>query len=133
MTSAGSRRDARERALSLLYEAEAKGVSAADVVADLPMPPDSYVVALLDAVALRGDEIDGLLRRFLKQDWSLERLASIDRSVLRMAVGELLGAEVPTGAVISEAVELVKRYSTDDSSRFVNGVLSAIARDQAPR
>ena len=133
MASAGSRRDARERALYLLYEAEAKGVPAADVVADLPMPPDGYVVTLLDAITTRGDEIDELLRRFLKQDWSMERLPSIDRSVLRMAIGELLVAEVPTGAVISEAVEVVKRYSTDDSSRFVNGVLSAIARDQAPR
>lgn len=128
----GSRREARERALSLLYEAEAKAATTADVLADLPLPPDAYVVALVEGVATRADEIDELLRRHLKKEWSLERLASIDRSVLRMATWELLHGE-PPGVAISEAVELVKRFSTEDSSRFVNGVLSAISRDQAPK
>jgi transcription antitermination protein NusB len=128
----GSRREARERALSLLYEAEAKGVTTGEVLADLPLPPDPYVVTLVDGIAAQSDEIDGLLRRYLKMGWPLERLASLDRSVLRMATWELLQGE-PPGVAISEAVELVKRFSTEDSSRFVNGVLSAISRDQAPK
>ncbi len=128
----GSRREARERALSLLYEAEAKGASTSEVLADLPLPPDPYVVSLVDGIATRSDEIDGLLRRYLKKEWPLERLASLDRAVLRMATWELLQGE-PPGVAISEAVELVKRFSTEDSSRFVNGVLSAISRDQAPK
>ena len=133
MTSAGSRRDARERALSLLYEAEVKGVSAEEVLAELPMRPEPFVVALLQGVGTRGSEIDTLLQRFLKEGWTIDRLGVIDRAVLRIGVNELLAAEVPAAVAISEAVELVKRFSTDDSSRFVNGVLSAVARDQAPR
>jgi N utilization substance protein B len=78
-------------------------------------------------VAARKDEIDALISRFAI-DWVLERMPVIDRTLLRMATFELLGRpDVPTGAIISEAVELAKRFSTDESGRFVNGVLSSIA------
>jgi N utilization substance protein B len=128
----GSRREARERALSLLYEAEAKACPPDDVLAGLPVPPDPFAGDLVAGVGAHGDEIDERIRRFAR-GWTLERMPVVDRTVLRMAIYELVHRpDVPTAAVISEAVELAKRYSTDDSGRFVNGMLSAIAEEVRP-
>ncbi len=125
----GTRRQARERALSLLYEAEAKAVSPHVVLSGLPVVPDRFTVDLVDGVAEHGDEIDEWLRRFAR-DWALARMPAIDRTLLRMGVFELVHRpDVPTGVVISEAVNLAQRYSTDDSGRFVNGVLAAVAAE----
>ncbi len=128
----GSRREARERALSLLYEAEAKGETPDRVLDGLPVAPEPFAADLVSGVGEHGAEIDGLIRRFAK-GWSLERMPSIDRTLLRIATYELgHRSDVPTGAVISEAVELAKRYSTDDSGKFVNGMLSRIAEEVRP-
>ena len=125
----GSRREARERALSLLYEADAKACPPDEVLADLPVPPDEFAADLVAGVGTHLGEIDDRIRRFAR-GWALERMPVVDRTVLRMAIYELLHRpDVPTGAVISEAVELAKRYSTDDSGRFVNGMLSSIAEE----
>ena len=122
------RRAARERALELLYEAETKDLSTAEVVEQLPVAPDVYAVQLTAGVDEHRDEIDALLVRFAK-GWTLERMPAVDRALLRLATYELLHEpDVPVGVVISEAVELASEFSTDDSGRFVNGVLSAIAR-----
>ena len=122
----GTPREARERALALLYEAEAKDEAGPDVVAGLPVEPEPYAAEIVAGVTAHQAEIDGLLRRFAK-GWNLERMPAIDRSLLRMSVWELVHTDLPIGVVISEAVELAKRYSTDDSHRFVNGMLSRIA------
>lgn len=125
----GGRRAARERALALLYEAEVKERTPAEVLASLPVEPDPYAADLAAGVGDHKGEIDGLLRRFAR-GWSLERMPSMDRAVLRMATFELGWCpDVPTGAVIDEAVELAKQYSTDDSGRFVNGMLARIAEE----
>jgi N utilization substance protein B len=127
--SVGSRREARERALSLLYEAEAKGCSPTAVLDEQVLPPDPFVTDVVDGVAKHQDEADALIRRFAK-GWTLERMPVIDRTLLRMGCYELAHRpDVPTGAVISEAVELAKRYSTDDSGKFVNGMLARIAKE----
>ena len=132
MSAGGSRREARERALELLYESYAKGVPVSAVLAGLVVSPDPYAAALVEGVAARGDEIDTLIGRFAK-GWTVERMPVLDLSVLRLAVYELLaGDDPPVGVVISEAVELAKRYSTDDSGRFVNGVLASIAAAVRP-
>lgn len=126
---APSRRQARERALSLLYEAEAKGVPPVDLLATLPLEPARFATDLVAGVGEHGEEVDGYIRRFAK-GWALERMPAVDRALLRMGVYELLHRpDVPTGAVLSEAVELASRYSTEESGRFVNGVLAHIARD----
>jgi N utilization substance protein B len=126
---APSRRQARERALSLLYEAEAKGVPPVDLLATLPLEPARFAADLVAGVGEHGEEVDGYIRRFAK-GWALERMPAVDRALLRMGVYELLHRpDVPTGAVLSEAVELASRYSTEESGRFVNGVLAHIARD----
>jgi N utilization substance protein B len=128
----GSRREARERALSLLYEADAKACPPDAVLADLPVPPDPFAGDLVAGVGDHLDEIDERIRRFAR-GWALERMPVVDRTILRMAIYELRHRpDVPTAALISEAVELAKRYSTDDSGRFVNGMLSAIAEEVRP-
>ena len=132
MTDTAPRHQQRERALSLLYEAELKGEAPLQVVDALPVPPDPFVRALIEQVVASREEAD---RRIAAASvgWPLERMAVIDRIVLRMAVAELLDAEGPPVAVaIDEAVELVKAYSTDESGRFVNGILSTIAADLGP-
>lgn len=125
----GTRREARERALSLLYEAETKGVAPGDVLADQVLEPEPFAADLVAGVGTFQPELDQLIRTYAK-GWTLERMPVIDRTLLRMALYELgHRPDVPTGAIISEAVELAKRYSTDDSGKFVNGMLSRIARE----
>jgi transcription antitermination protein NusB len=126
------RHQQRERALSLLYEAELKGESPLSVVEGLAVPPDAYVCTLLaGAVATRTEAESRIAAAAV--GWPLDRMAVIDRLVLRLAVSELLDADgPPTAVVIDEAVELVKTYSTDDSGSFVNGILSTIAAQVRP-
>ncbi|MGH9095348.1 MAG: transcription antitermination factor NusB [Acidimicrobiales bacterium] len=128
----GTRREARERALGLLYEADAKGVTPAGVLAELPVEPDPFVVDVLRGVDARTADIDRLIAEH-SIDWTLDRMPVVDRTLLRMATYELLcRPDIPTGVVISEAVELAKQYSTDESGRFVNGVLASIAATTRP-
>ncbi|CAN5658861.1 transcription antitermination factor NusB [soil metagenome] len=125
----GSRREARERALALLYEAETKGLRPDEVIDALPLVPEEFAADLALGVGEHREEIDALIRRYAR-DWRLERMPAIDRALLRMAVYELTHRpDVPTAAVITEAVELAKRYSTDESGRFVNGMLASIAEE----
>jgi len=128
----GTRREARERVLALLYEADAKSTTPGLVLADLPVEPPAFVVELVLGVEEHQAEIDELVSRFAI-DWTLDRMPVIDRTLLRMATFELLARpDVPTGVVISEAVELAKQYSTEESGRFVNGVLASIATEVRP-
>jgi N utilization substance protein B len=126
---AQERRDARERALGLLYEAETKGVSGAEVLAELPVAADEFAVALVTAVDEHHERIDALLTEHAK-GWTLARMPALDRAALRMGTAELITrADVPTPVVLSETVELASRFSTDDSGRFVNGLLAKIATE----
>jgi N utilization substance protein B len=121
------RHQARERALTLLYEAELKGRPPSEVVDELLMAPDAYTTMLVRTVESRGSEIDGLIDD-AAIDWDIQRMAVVDRNVLRLAVAELLECpEVPVPVILNEAVELASAYSTDDSGRFVNGVLATLA------
>jgi N utilization substance protein B len=128
----GNRRQARERALSLLYEADAKGAKPSEVLADLPVEADPFVVDMVTGVEDHLARVDTLIGAH-SIGWTLDRMAVIDRTLLRMAAYELLESpDIPVGAIVSEAVELAKRFSTEDSGRFVNGVLSAIAGEVRP-
>jgi N utilization substance protein B len=132
MSLAEERRDARERALGLLYEAETKGCTGAALLAELPVPPDDFTVALLEAVDEHREQIDGLLGEFA-QGWTLARMPALDRAALRMGTAELLTRpDVPTAVVLNEVVELASRFSTDDSGRFVNGLLARVATEVRP-
>ncbi len=125
----GTRREARERALALLFEAEQRGLTPlSEILATLPVPPEPFTRDLVAGVGADQATLDAQLSR-LSDTWPLERMPAIDRALLRMGAWELAHTDVPVGACISEAVELAKRYSTDDSHRFVNGMLAAVARE----
>ncbi|MEK7411395.1 MAG: transcription antitermination factor NusB [Actinomycetota bacterium] len=121
------RSNARERALHLLYEAEVKGVATAEILAGQVLEVGELTTLIVDGIADRISAIDELISEN-SNGWPLARMASIDRNVLRIGVFELLGRpEIPLAVVINEAVNMAKTFSTDESGRFVNGVLSAIA------
>jgi putative hydrolase of the HAD superfamily len=128
MALPGTRREARERAVELLYEADTKSVHPVDVVRALPIAPDPYAVELASGVADHRHEIDHVLDRWSKR-WPVSRMAAMDAMVLRLGVLELaVHLDVPTGVCLSEAVELGSRYgSTDDTPKFVNGILAKVA------
>jgi N utilization substance protein B len=130
-----ARSKARKRALDLLFAAEARGTSPVDLleqqIADGEGPTNEYTVTLVRGVVAEQDTIDGILARYA-QGWTLGRMPAVDRNVLRLGAWELLYAEdVPDHVALSEAVELVRELSTDESPQFVNGVLGAIQRDKA--
>jgi N utilization substance protein B len=123
------RSDARERALYLLYEAHSKGIAPADTIDIQVVEPDELTQELVRGVDANLPQLDQLIGAKAK-GWTLTRMPVLDLSVMRLAVFELIARpHVPTAVVLNEAVELAKRYSTDDSGRFVNGVLAAIAAD----
>ena len=127
------RRAARERAMELLYESEAKGLDVDAVITALPLAPDPLALELVRGVAQHRAEIDELLTRRVAPRWSLTRLAAVDRAVLRLGTYELIGAHDRSQAlIINEAVVLARRFGSDDSPRFVNGVLSAVAAEVRP-
>lgn len=129
------RHQARKRAVDLLFEAEARGLSPAEVV-DVrtglaQANPEIAALQPYTATAARGvgehaAHIDDLISSHL-QGWTLDRLPAVDRAILRVAVWELLYADdVPEPVAIDEAVQLAKELSTDDSPGFVNGVLGHV-------
>lgn len=95
-----------------------------------PLPPEAEatITRYVQGVEAHRAEIDQLLAKLAKE-WKPERMANVDRNVLRLAIYEVLyEPETPVGVAINEAVELVKRYSTAESYRFVNGILGSVAR-----
>ena len=123
------RSDARERALYLLYEAHSKGIDPADTIDLQVIEPDQLTQDLVRGVGQRIDELDAQIAA-KAQGWTLARMPVLDLNVMRLGAYELIArTDVPTAVVLNEAVELAKRFSTDDSGRFVNGVLAAVADD----
>src|SRR5262245_53415571 len=132
MAVTGTRREARERALGLCYELEMRHLDVDALLGELPVPIDPYAETLVRGVEQHRDELDATLRRF-SEHWALERMPAVDRAVLRLGCYELgWQPKVPTPVAINEAVELANEYSTKDSGRFVNGMLSRIAAELRP-
>ncbi len=130
-----ARSKARRRALDVLFESEVRGLpldgTLEERLAAQDPPIGDYSAELVRGVRAHHERIDELLTTYAK-DWTLERMPSVDRNVLRLGVFELLYAEdVPDAVVLSEAVALVRELSTDESPAFVNGVLAGILRDKA--
>lgn len=126
------RSDARERSLYLLYEAHSKGIEPTDALALQVLEPDELTVMLVTGVETHRERLDAAIASKAK-GWTLERMPVIDLNVLRLASFELSERpDVPVAVVLDEAVELAKRFSTDDSGRFVNGVLAALADELRP-
>ncbi|HXR41317.1 MAG TPA: transcription antitermination factor NusB [Acidothermaceae bacterium] len=129
------RHQARKRAVDLLFEAEARGLTPAEVADERDAlaerktdvkPLNPYTVTVARGVTQHSAHIDDLISAHL-QGWTLDRLPAVDRAILRVAVWELLHAnDVPGPVAVDEAVELAKKLSTDESPGFVNGVLGQI-------
>jgi N utilization substance protein B len=127
-----ARTKARKRALDILFESESRGLSSGGTLADRlevnDPPVNPYTVSLVEGVAAHAEQIDALLEEH-SHGWSLDRMPAVDRNLLRIAVFEILHVDdVPDPVAISEAVELATELSTDESPRFVNGLLSKVAR-----
>ncbi|MDB0005826.1 transcription antitermination factor NusB [Ilumatobacteraceae bacterium] len=132
MVDSDQRSDARERALNLMYEAHTKGIEVEELIAAQVAAPDELTDLLLRGSERTRDRADELIASKAK-GWTLHRMPVLDLAVMRLATFELIErSDVPTAVVLAEAVALAKRYSTDDSGRFVNGVLAAIAVDVRP-
>lgn len=112
--------------MELAYEAEVRGWTVDELVEAQTIAPDPFVVTLLRQAEEHRAEAEELIQSKSKR-WSISRMPVLDVVVMRMAIAELLADDTPTGVVLSEAVELAGRYSTDESSRFVNGILAAVA------
>ena len=126
------RSDARERALYLLYEAHSKGIEPAATIELQVIEPDELTQDLVLGVGRTLSTLDAHIEQRAK-GWTLARMPVLDLNVMRLGVFELIERpDVPTAVVLNEAVELAKRFSTDDSGRFVNGVLAAVAADVRP-
>jgi transcription antitermination protein NusB len=122
------RSSARERAVHFLYEAESRSLPVSVVVAAQVLAVDDLVSSLTSGVASRQSQLDEMITEY-SHTWTIHRMPAIDRNVLRLAIYELIDRpEVPVAVIINEAVELAKRFSTEESGRYVNGVLSAIAK-----
>lgn len=126
------RRRAREAALQVLFQLDVGRLPLGDALASVEAPdwlPEDW--ALVESLS-RGTQanlaqIDAVIAR-AAEHWTIERMAAVDRNILRMAIFELQHTATPVRVIINEAVELAKRYSTEDSGRFVNGLLGNVVR-----
>ncbi|GGB68141.1 transcription antitermination protein NusB [Knoellia flava TL1] len=127
-----ARTKSRRRAIDLLFEAEQRKVNAADLLRErlaapvTEAPLNEFTADLVTGVVEHWTEINDLLTTY-SQGWSLERMPAVDRAILRVGAFEVLFGEVPEGVAISEAVGIATELSTDDSPKFVNGLLARLA------
>lgn len=134
-----ARRKARKRALDVLYEADLRGLDPVQVLGayvqrlEQPAPAHlGYAMSLVEGVAVHRERIDELIGSYA-EGWTLARMPPVDRNLARIAVYELLWEdEIDHPVAITEAVELARQLSTDDSPRFLNGVLGRIAEFATP-
>ena len=126
-----ARSKARKRALDILFEAEMQGVQVSAALArrlaSADPPLNEYTVTLVEGIIAHRERIDEFLSTYAVA-WTLDRMPAVDRNVLRIGVFEIVYRDdVPDAVAISEAVNLVRDLSTDDSPGFVNGLLGRIA------
>ncbi|HRW19518.1 MAG TPA: transcription antitermination factor NusB [Dermatophilaceae bacterium] len=129
----GARSKSRRRAVELLFEADQRGLNAQTLLVERLARPTTqapladYTVTLVEGVVRMWTEITELLATY-SQGWTVERMPAVDRAILRVATWEVVYSdEVPDAVAISEAVELAKALSTDESPAFVNGLLGRLS------
>lgn len=123
-----SRRRARREALTLLYQWDLTGQPLASLY---PSEVDPFALDLAQAVTRRAEELDALITG-ASTGWPAERLGHVERAILRMGAIEIVDRRVPVQVAINEAVELAKRYASEEAASLVNGVLARIAREREP-
>jgi transcription antitermination protein NusB len=121
------RRAARRTAFFLLYQLDLTGTPLGSLYEG---DVDPYARELAEGVAARAEELDAMISA-AAEDWPADRLGTVERNVLRIAVHELDSELVPAEVAIDEAVRLAKRYATEEAARLVNGILGRIARERA--
>lgn len=135
-----SRHLSRRRALQLLYECDLRKVGPEDALRDYfqtlyteeneDMPAqDQFMEELVYGVIRDQEVLDALITR-RSENWKLERMPMVDRNVLRLAAFEMLRTQTPPAVVIDQAIELARRFSGEESARFVNGVLDALRKGE---
>jgi transcription antitermination protein NusB len=122
---AGARAN-RRTALFLLFQWDLTGQPLGELYEGIP---SEEALATAQAVVERAAELDGRITE-AAEDWTADRLGAIERNVLRIALVELDGAEVPDEVAVNEAVELAKRYASDEAARLVNGILGRVLRER---
>ena len=132
---AGGRKKAREFALQMLFQWEMRREPVAEIEKTFwrevhaVQSTRDFANHVLEGAAGISKEIDALLEKH-STEWRVERIAAVDRAILRLAIWELRGMGTPPAVVINEAVELAKKYSSEDSSAFINGILGAILKQE---
>ena len=127
------RRKSRELALQCLYQIDQSGnkecsIEDLKVHFDVNAKAAQYAQELISGIQHHLDEVDGVIEKYSK-NWRLNRMAVIDRNLLRIAAYEFLyKSDIPGSVIIDEAIEIAKRFSTDDSVSFINGILDPICR-----
>lgn len=142
----GNRRKAREATLQLLYEAEFLGQDFTRILANFAEDParllgdhiespqaleeiKHFTVQIVEGTWKNLGEIDRLIESH-STHWKISRMALVDRNILRMAVFELIGCpDIPASVTLNEAIEIAKKFGTEESGSFINGVLDHIAKD----
>lgn len=133
-----SRKLAREKAMTLIYQMNVNNSNASEVLEnflennELELSKDDieYLKNCLEGVENNIQEIDSYIERYLKPGWKMGRIAKVDIAILRLGVYEMLyRKDVPNVVAVNEAIELAKKYSTDESKVFINGVLGNILRE----
>jgi transcription antitermination factor NusB len=135
----GRRRQARVLALQLLYELDVRNESDPAATVDefwkrqtVPEEVRAFADAVVRGTKAHQPKIDELISRFAEH-WDLERIAVVDRNILRAGIFELLwGVDVPPKVAINEALEIARKYSTEESTRFINGLLDRVRRELCP-
>jgi N utilization substance protein B len=123
------RTKARKRALDILHAADVTARPALDLLREQGDDVPAFARSLVEGVAAHAAEIDAIIGAAAER-WTIERMPVVDRNLLRIAVFEVVfDAETPAGVAINEAVDLAKLLSTDDSGRFVNGLLGRVERE----
>ena len=120
------RRQARRTALFLLYQWDLTGQPLTTLYEGTP---DAFAVELAEAVSARAPGLDARITE-AAEGWTADRLGTLERNILRIAIHELDGETVPAEVAINEAVVLAKRYASEDAARLVNGILGRVAREQ---
>lgn len=129
-----SRKQARRDALFVLYQHEVRGERVDRLLEELReregYPADDFTVSCVNGVLADAGRLDTIIARY-SRDWPVERLAPLERSMLRLAAWEIDAEDTPTEVAVDEAVRLTRRYSTDTAGSLVNGILGAFVRDRA--
>ena len=128
-----ARKTARQVAMQLIYQYELGGEGVNSTIEETMDKPElnaddlAYIQAMVDGTMDKEEELEEMIGRFA-QGWSVERISKVDLAILRLAVYEMKYGETPIGVAINEAVELAKRFSSDEAPAFINGVLGKVIK-----